>query len=236
MQHPRHTHVDAELGRAVDLGRGVLAREPLAGEPQFAGRLEAGRCRHRQPRSLGDEFAVAERASARFVQHAAVEGTAAGSFDAPALGRRRDEHLARRGADPTQHVAVGHDRVTAADALPLVHGTVEGRIGVRLQHDDLRPVGVEFIRDDARQRIEDTLADLGLRADDAHLARRRHRQVGREGVDRRGARRRCGRRGRFGGLRHRHGMGGQREARSGCDDRQQELAASGAFGRVVRNG
>ena len=79
-----------------------------------------------------------------------------------------------------QRLTVRDDRIAATDALPLVSRVRESEIGVRQHHRDAIPVGVHFVGDDHRQRIEDALTNLSLRADDAHLAIGEDLDVGRE--------------------------------------------------------
>ena len=91
--------------------------------------------------------------------------------DAPLLGRRLAEHLARGGAGLPQGLEMVAD--AAAPAVGLLAGDgvrVEGRVGRRGLDPDAVPVGVELVRDDHGHRGHRALAHLGDRVDDGHDA------------------------------------------------------------------
>ena len=166
-QHAGDLHVDPVDRLAVDLLRDVDARPRLADVPELVLRLERRVLRDRQGLRLVDELAVQQAAAGGDVDDHPGLGRHLVEGDAPLLGRRLAEHLARRGAGLPQGLEVIAD--AAAPAVGLLAGDrvrVEARVGRRGLHPDAVPVGVELVRDDHRHRGHRALTHLGDRVDD----------------------------------------------------------------------
>ena len=164
--HAGPLHVHRELRRAgrfdqaVDLGHVGADQRPLLGG------LERGLLRHRHRR--GERRQVAE---ARLF--GAVADDTLGHLDlaggnAPLLGRRGDQHRARRSAGVAHlHPAIGHRGRPASAHRAERQVLVERVVGRRELDAHLGPIGIHFVGDDRGQSGRRALAELDMLDDDA---------------------------------------------------------------------
>ena len=187
VDHAGQFHIDAEFGRAVDLGRGVETLRWLADEREIFRILERHVGRRREFRGGSGEFAVG-RALAGGAMHDAFCGVAVCRGDLPLIGRRCDEHHPRLGAgDAEFRPSFPHGRGAASDLGPEKIVGV-GRRGLGVDDPDGREVDVELFGDQHRERGVDALAHLGARQHqrdgvviaDVHPSVRRVHRAGRE--------------------------------------------------------
>ena len=177
-EHAGPLDVDAELGRAVHLGRGVEPLHPRAEDLPVFGLFERGILGDGERRGLGGELAVRQPPLAPGVDHGAPLGAAIDSVHCPRLARGRDEHLARGGAGLAERRVGGADAGAAAGALHAEH-----RVDVRLVRRrgldlDLGPVGVQLLGDEHGQGGGHALTHLGAVHHDEHAVVRTDPQPG----------------------------------------------------------
>ena len=194
VSHARQRDVDAERRRAVELRRVLDAAHRRADQLELRGRLERCVARHRQQRSGGDEFTECGALARHMLHHTLRDGDLRCRY-LPRVSRGAHEHRARGRAGLThwkpevlrarraagEHQATvahhfrRHPRGRAADQ-PIVirmerqsidHGrdVVVDRALRRHFRADLRPVGIEFVGQQHRQRGMNALTHLGLRHD-----------------------------------------------------------------------
>ena len=163
IDHAGHARIDGVLRAAVDLVRDVEALPRLAEQPPL-GRigLDLRLLVERHPgRGLG-ELAVGAAAAARR-QHAELRFDL-GTVDAPGLRGGLLEALARRGAGAHEVRMLQAHELRAVRAHHLVFLVVaQVPVGVGELGLDLRPVDVELLGDQHRDRGDAALAHLGVR-------------------------------------------------------------------------
>src|SRR5262249_49005378 len=119
VNHAGHAEVEAEDGAPVELRGQLNAPERFAEQLPFAFRFRS-RLRGRDYfRRVFGNFAERQAAPARFVDDFAILREAFIGFDAPAAGRRRDQHLARRGAHRPQQLKKSGRALAVAGELPV---------------------------------------------------------------------------------------------------------------------
>ena len=165
-QQTRTLHVDAESGRAGDLGQAVEARRRFADQGPLRRILEGDLVRRLElGRGIG-EFAIACAVRAR--DDATLFGAAGRGIDLPALRRGIDQQRARH-RPGLAHLAERLERAgrsaRALDAERIVR--VDLRIR-RVLDAHLRPVAIEFLGDDHRYRGPHALAHLRMLEHDGH--------------------------------------------------------------------
>jgi len=164
VDHARQLHVDAEFGRAVDLGRRVEPLSALADDGEVFRVFQRDLLGHRQLRGGRGERAVSGR-FALGAQHHAVLGAQRRAIDFPLVGRGGDQHLAHLCAGQTQlFPAVAH-RGRAAGELRAAEQrvAVERNVRRRDRDFDFADVDVQFFGDQHRHRGVDALPHLGAR-------------------------------------------------------------------------
>ncbi len=186
-QHAVDPGIDAELGRAIGLGRCVEPARGLAQDLEVSAGLEQRLFRHGLLGSQRHQGAISDLLAAGRDDLAALAAQLVGR-QAPLLGGRCHQHLARRGAGLAHRRPVRPHRGGAAGGLHAEHGVVVGRVHRCLLDADQRPVGLQLFSDQHRNRGEHALAHLGRAADHRDLVVRRDAQpgVGRKGIALRG--------------------------------------------------
>ena len=91
----------------------------------------------------------------------AVAGVTRTGRHAPGLRCRRDQQLARAGPDAPQRLPITAHRRAAAGRLPAGERIVEVGIHRRQRDLDLRPVGLELLGEQHRDRGQAALPELG---------------------------------------------------------------------------
>ena len=167
----RNPHIDAVNGAAVDLRRRVEALCRCTDQAEIAVGLQCCRFRRRHHRGRGRrQRAIIEPASAG-VDHHAIVGFQRRRIDRPAIRRRRDDQRPGIGAGLAQdRNEPGADRRRAAGALALARTTIKHVIGRRIDDRNLRPVAIEFFRNDLAVRGVDALSHFLLRHYQRHAA------------------------------------------------------------------
>ena len=161
IDHPVHLGVDAEHGGAVNLAGDVARLDGFTDQAAFAGRLDGDRADLLLGEGLldaaRDEFAIADFLVA--ADDLAGAGRTVARRNAHLRGARFDQRLAASG--PGLRV----EREGLPDR-PAATGDHEApfRVGVDMVDAHIRPVGLQLIGEDARERSADMLAHLG--ADD----------------------------------------------------------------------
>ncbi len=170
VDHPRQAGVDAELGRAVELGPGVQPRRGLADEGVFLGRLDLGLLVQLDLDGPGADRAVGELAAGGHVLDDAVLHLAFGGVALPLAGGGLDQagpgagagllHHAHRGA----HALAADGLLRAIDAAPAVGGLfVQVAVGRAVLAFHLGPVAVQLLGDQHGQRRGRALPQLVVR-------------------------------------------------------------------------
>ena len=147
-------HVESVQRLAANDSGSIHVRTRRADDPVVAWRLERDVHRHRQPRRLGRQLAIAQAAIAGS-QHPSRAGEARCRLDLPARGRSRHEHHPGRCAGLAQRLEAEQQAQAAAGEL-----VVQPSVQRRLDHLDLFPVHLQFLSHDHGQRGPDALADL----------------------------------------------------------------------------
>ena len=165
MKHIGKRDVDAERRTTRHDVQVVDAADPLADDLEVARVLERGLdgrgFRHGQARRRGRQRGVGRRTLGRGMRDDTARRAQLALCDIPLL-RRRCQHEEPAARSHQAHVlVVGGDRAAATLDLRAVL-----RIQVGLLDLDLRPVDVELVGDDHRQRGLDALSSLGILRDD----------------------------------------------------------------------
>ncbi len=165
VEHAGQLDVEPELGRPVDLGRGVEAVDRLADVPALLVRLQLHVLGDGQLGGGVGQLAVGGRLAARAVDHRVLRA-AGGGLHAPFLRRRRHQHGARLGAGDAQIVEPFGHRGGAARDLAAQHGVDVGLAGRGDLDLDLAQVDFELLGHEGRHRGVGALAHLGARRED----------------------------------------------------------------------
>ena len=171
IEHSRHRHVDAEHRAAVALGRGIQSSHRLADQAKPVAVLQRRRGAQRQLGGIGGEPPVSQTLAAR-VDDEACLSPARRDIDLPALGGGANQHLARRGPRGAQALVERRGRHRGAFLLRRSLLPERDLVGRPAGHEpDLhaRPIGVELIGEDLRQRGVRPLPDLRLRQAEGDL-------------------------------------------------------------------
>jgi hypothetical protein len=181
VEHAGHHHVDAEDRAAVAFCRRIQARHRLADEVKLAALLERRRGAERQLGGGGGELPVGEPLAAR-IDDEAVLGAALRDIDAPALRRRAGQHVTCSSARGTQALIERRGRHRGALLLRrrlLPERDLVGRLAGHEPDLDARPIGVELVGENLRQRRVRALPHLRLREGERDIfARRDHDPIG----------------------------------------------------------
>ncbi len=95
--------------------------------------------------------------------HYAALGAAVGGLHSEALRRRLHQQRPRGGSGLAVPVEFGQGRRRATGHLQADRGMRVHRRGLRVRDLDLRPIGVQLLSDEHRQRGPDPLAHFGMR-------------------------------------------------------------------------
>ena len=165
VEQPGHPDVDAVDRASVHLQGRVGARQAPADEAEILRILQRRVLRHRLGRRLIDQVSVGEAPAGRRMQDRPFLRPAGRAVDAPGLSRRGDQHGAgRRPGLPHRFVLGAHARASAGVLV------AELRVGPGLLDAHARPVGVQLLCDDHRERGAHALAHLRLAGPDGHVA------------------------------------------------------------------
>ena len=169
--HTVRQGVDAVLRRAIDLGGRIEAFERPADQAELRGLFQRRIGGRLQAGGAAGQGAIGDAPAAGVVDDLAGFGATARRIDAPAARRRLDQHRPRRRARLAQNRPEGADGIGVSSGLNAQIGVgVEGVAGWRMGESHLRPIGVELLGQDHRDRGVDPLPHLHLRHDQGHLA------------------------------------------------------------------
>ena len=182
----------ANLAVAVDLERGVEARQRLSDQLELVGGADRRFLVELDLSSIRRDRAVIEAAAGRLVHDLAVGRLAFGFRHVPALRRRRNQPHTRAGAGLQQHSPRrAHAAAAGGDHVAIDHVFAQVTRGRGVFDPHLRPVAFQLFGDDHRQRGDGALPHLVVRRAEQNAA---VRIDDKKGVDLRSASQSPGRR------------------------------------------
>jgi hypothetical protein len=225
IDHVRQAGIDAVFRGAIELHRRVETRQGFADQREAAELLDRRLAVECDLRRFRGKLAIGERSAAGAMQHRAVRRGALGDGNVPLPRRGGDQALARAGARLLQPLPRSGDPAAANRIHVAIDGvlTLIARGGGEFALD-LRPVDLQLLGDDLRQRGRGALPHLRMRDADGDglvgidhdpggdLTRRRRLRAPRLGAERQ----------RLGHVRIEYA---EREASAGAQGGDDELAA-----------
>src|SRR5882762_3957865 len=177
-EHAGEVDVQAELGFARRFGGAVQAPRPaLAEQRELARVLELDVLRRRELRRFFSELAVGKLLAA-LVHYRALLGPAFGGVGFPGFRSRGDQHRARCRARLAHRLPVPAHRGRSAGRLHAEDRIGERLIDPGLLDPDPRPVSIQLLGDQHRDRGVHALAHLREAAHHGDVVVRRDTQIG----------------------------------------------------------